>query len=471
MGKWVAVLICVLLICFTVACGGKNTPQVPAPSPVVTATATPATVLVRAPSKITATVSGASDSSVKFSVLEAGGGQVSANGDYVAPGEAGVYHVRAASVAAPTRFADVAITVGGYTKMITRTADMADARDFHTASFLADGSVLIVGGAGFSGMRALSERFVPGTTQFAPSATLAQPRVQHAAAVLPSGKVLVTGGYNPLGGGTPFDAAFKTSEIYDRTTDTFTAGPEMIAPRRWHQMVTLKDGRVLVTGGVQLIGSGFGASPKIEMYDPNSNLFVDKGNLNEGRWLHTTTVLNDGRVLIVGGRSNNCTDSCPMYSLATAEIFDPVTGTITSTGSLNIGRHAHSAVLLTDGRVLVIGGESYNLPDSDQIGTGEVYDPATGLWQTWGTLLGGRSYFTMTLLNDGKYLVAGGKNWNGTIVGTTEIFDVSTGNSIFGPQMNDWRIRHTATRLQNGEVLIIGGSNSGAPVLAVDIYR
>ena len=75
----------------------------------------------------------------------------------------------------------------------------------------------------------------------------------------------------------------------------------------------------------------------------------------EGRWIHTATLLTDGRVLVVGGRSNNCTSNCPIFSLDSAEIFDPATGTFTQTGFLNYSRYNHTATLLSDGRVLILG--------------------------------------------------------------------------------------------------------------------
>lgn len=163
--------------------------------------------------------------------------------------------------------------------------------------------------------------------------------MQHASVLLPNGKLLVTGGYESSIPGSEFDPVFKSSEIYDPASSTFSIRPDMWFPRRSHVATLLKDGRVLITGGIQLRGRGFEASGNTEIFDPATNQFLLGQRLVEsGRWLHTATLLPDGRVLIAGGRSNNCTANCPIFALNSAEIFDPSTGLFTPTGSLNVGR-------------------------------------------------------------------------------------------------------------------------------------
>jgi phosphatidylserine/phosphatidylglycerophosphate/cardiolipin synthase-like enzyme len=296
----------------------------------------------------------------------------------------------------------------------------------------------------------------------------------HAAAPLPNGKILVSGGYDPTAPGTGFDPAFQSTEIYDPATSQFAPGPDMTVPRRDHVATTLKDGRVLITGGIQLRGSGFGASPATEIYDPTADSFVSGNRLMRGRWLHTATLLSDGRVLIVGGQPTNCTGSggCAPEALNRAELLDPATGAIAPTGSLHISRYAHSAALLADGRVIIIGGESTEQQsDSDQVTLVEVYDPATGQFSDFGRLMDGRGFNALVELNNGKYLVVGGKRQSGLAAYTTEIFDPVTRTSDAGPEMNQLRIRATATKLLNGEVLIVGGNNSAAPVLPVELFE
>lgn len=362
-----------------------------------------------------------------------------------------------------------------YERIIERMPDGFDARDHHTATPLADGTVLVVGGAGLTGVVARADRFHPGERAFRDGGSLLTPRMAHAAQLLSGGEVLVTGGWDPLAPGTGFDEVLRSTELYDPAASRFTAGPDMRFPRRHHTMTPLADGRVLVAGGIQLRGTGFGASPNTEVYEPVANAFVEGPRMvaASGRWLHSATRLADGRVLLAGGRDNNCGNGCAWSSLASAEIYDPATNAFTATGSLGIARHGHGAALLPDGRVLILGGETtVDLGSgSDQVTTAEVWDPATGRFTPHGATRDGRSLHALARLDDGTFLVVGGRNQNGSPTGTTEIFDAARGTSIAGPEMNDWRIRATATRLPGGEVLIVGGHNSGQPVVAVDLFR
>lgn len=469
------VLVCAVGSLFSfVACSGSFTSQ-PRPGTSVSLSPNTANLLVGTGMTFTATVKDQPGSAVTFSVAEgATGGQISASGTYLAPKRAGVYHVRANSVTNPSDFGEALVNVRDYANTISRTADPATGYDHHTASLLRDGSVLLVGGWGLNGqVNERTERYIPVENRFAPAAWLITERMAHSAVTLADGKILIAGGVDPMLPGTEFDPVFKSSELYDQATDAFVAGPDMNFPRRHHVATLLKDGRVLVTGGIQLRGSGFGASPNTEIYDPAANHFATTGQMNVGRWLHTATELHDGRVLIVGGRDNNCTIYCPVYSLRSAEIFDPATGTFTPTGSLNIGRYGHTATLLEDGRVLIIGGESTEElgTGTDQVAATEIYSPATGTFTRWTNLVLARGLHSATVLNNGKILLAGGFRISGMVTNRTEIFDPATGGSAEGPQMVEQHARHTATRLDNGEVFILGGNNGGQAVPVGERFR
>jgi hypothetical protein len=178
------------------------------------------------------------------------------------------------------------------------------------------------------------------------------------------------------------------------------------------------------------------------------------GELNVARFLHTATLLDDGRVLVVGGHGDGWS------RLDSAELYDPRTGMWTLTGSLGTARVWHTATLLNDGRVLVAGGDtSSGAPDFGRTGTAEIYDPAAGTWQPTSAMTTARCCHTASALPDGRVLVAGG--YYDDTLATTEVFDPAAGAWSRAAGLNVPRYSHTATALLDGSVLVVGGSNDG----------
>ena len=473
MARGISLFVALLVLSVAIACGGGGNPPESAPGVRVSINPPAASLLVRTTTRFTATVTGASDTSVTFRVVEGdNGGNILNTGEYLAPITPGTYTVRATSVADPNKYAEARVAVRDYAGTFARLAP-PDAFDYHTASLLSDGSVLIVGGSGYQeAVHKRSYRYVPSSNTFVPDADLNTARMAHATFTLANGKVVVTGGWDPTAPGTGFDPVYKTTEIYDPVARQFSAGPDMNFPRRHHVATQLRDGRFLITGGLQLRGNGFGASTNAEIYDPNTNTFSVTGRMNVGRWLHSATLLSDGRVLIAGGRDNNCTGTCPVYSLASAEIYDPSTGVFTpTTGSLNLSRWGHTAALLQDGQVLILGGENTDSQDPGMLFAAERFDPQSGAFTKSSSTAEARSMHTVTLLNNGKLLVAGGFRATSIAVNSSEYFDPATGVTRIGPGMNEFHARHTATRLNNGEVLILGGTYSSGPAAAAEIFQ
>jgi N-acetylneuraminic acid mutarotase len=148
--------------------------------------------------------------------------------------------------------------------------------------------------------------------------------------------------------------------------------------------------------------------------------FNNTGSMNAARVDHTATLLTNGEVLIAGG--NNNTDGY----LASAELYNPATGKWTVTGSMTVARDGHEAVLLQNGQVLVAGG--YNPTaccGAPPLASAELYNPSTGTWTATGSMSTGRIDFTLTLLSNGEVLAAGGFN-NGAL-SNAELYNPATG--------------------------------------------
>jgi len=130
----------------------------------------------------------------------------------------------------------------------------------------------------------------------------------------------------------------------------------------------------------------------------------ETGSLVDARFGQTTTLLQNGKVLVAGGHDDRSS------TLASAELYDPANGTWTTTGSMAAAREFQTATLLPNGKVLVAGG--FN-SDSRYLASAELYDPVTGTWTATGDLTASRWEHTASLLSNGKVLVAGGQNDSG----------------------------------------------------------
>src|SRR6267154_507048 len=175
------------------------------------------------------------------------------------------------------------------------------------------------------------------------------------------------------------------------------------------------------------------------------------GNLNVARDYHTATLLSDGRVLAASGSTNGPQDLC-CPEITSAELYDQTTGTWALTGSLTDARVLHTAALLLNGQVLVAGGWPNHNHTGGALATAELYDPATGTWSLTGsTTTPHFGFHTATLLPNGMVLVAGGYDGNLHISANAELYDPATGTWTATGSVATARQEHTATLLANGK--------------------
>lgn len=364
-------------------------------------------------------------------------------------------------------------------------------RTLHSATLLPNGKVLLAGGQSSGGYISAAAIYDPATGTNTTIASMSTPRAQHTATVLANGKVLVTGGQGGSG-------ATNSTEVYDYANGAWTTTGSLGTVTASQTATLLRDGRVLMvvssvylydsvtgawtqtnnmhslrssghsatllpSGHVLVAGGNYGGAylASVELFDPISGTWTSTASMNTPRWTHTATLLPNGKVLVAGGGNGGV----PPTALATSEIYNPVTGTWVPTGPLNFARRNHAAVLLSNGKVLIVGGLN---PSSVRLSSAELYDPATGSWTLTGSLHDARNAFTATLLPNGKVLVAGGRN-SGQI-SSAELYDPTTGTWAFTGAMTTNRESHTATLLPNGKVLVTGGDSPGGYQATTELY-
>jgi N-acetylneuraminic acid mutarotase len=234
------------------------------------------------------------------------------------------------------------------TETWTTTGSMHTPRCVHSATQLASGDVLVIGGIDWltEDVHASAEIYDYKAGTWKNAGSMARSRFSHRAVRLLDGRILVTGGNSAY----PNENVVSSAEIYDPATDLWRETTPMQAARRGHVATLLPDGRVLVAGG----SSGhFQANVQLstaEVFDPTTEKWTAVAPLREARWGATETLLPNGEVLIVGGAI------APHGARSSAELFNPEQGTWVDAGRLKQARNGHRAITLKDGRVLIVGG-------------------------------------------------------------------------------------------------------------------
>lgn len=293
-------------------------------------------------------------------------------------------------------------------------APMRVARARHSATLLADGKALVVGGVDKDGKAIASvEIWDPSAQRWRDAPPLKTPRYQHSASLLADGRLMIAGGIGPDNG--PVAAV----EILNPEHDAWIFGEPLLLPLQGHAATRLSNGNVLVMGGttikmrpvfmamlwekesaqwrpagftqpgavvdsephpITLVPSPDGSAhafsfPWIAQWLPAGRAAIASAPLYGARENHTTTLLRDGRILIAGGRDGNA-------FLDWTEVFDPDTNRFAATARMHQARHSHTAIALDDGRVVVAGGwaRAPDRPGQPAAHSPEVWNPETGQW-------------------------------------------------------------------------------------------
>ena len=337
------------------------------------------------------------------------------------------------------------------------TGNLNIARAGHIATLLPNGKVLVAGG--YSGQYLDSaELYDPATGTWSVTGSLNVPRAGLSATLLPNGKVLVVGGVNRV-----ILSAETRAELYDPATGKWTLTGNLNNTHWGHSATLLANGKVLIAGGFYQVNTQtgqFGPSNYAELYDPDTGTWSNTANLNEARFAHTATLLQNGKVLVAGGDDlDGFFGNGVEGTVMTNELYDPNTGSWSITGSLNTGRGSHTATLLPNGSVLAAGGGGVSASYDPIVNTSaELYNPATGTW-SYTASLSRRASHTATLLANGQVLVSGGGDYQ-SFLDSAEIYDPATGNWKGTANLNTRRVGHTTTLLPNGRVLVVGGGDN-----------
>ena len=336
------------------------------------------------------------------------------------------------------------------------TQSMHTERELHTATLLPTGKLLVVGGRSMKSVALDSaELYDPVAGTWSATGDMTTARASHTATLLLDGRVLVAGGISNAD--SPDWEITASSEIYDLSTGTWTASGPMTTPRYWFDAAVLPDGRVLVAGGPDKTGTLASA----EIYDPRTGRWSPTGSLNVARYGHTLTALQDGTVLAVRGSDSDDLQN----TLESTELYDPRTGTWALAGDSGVGSILHTATLLTDGKVLVAGGNGGGVGGDATYSVTMLYDSVSRTWSRGGDLPTPVYGHAATLLPDGEVLLAGGAYQVGSYPRLRYVFDPMS--AMFARDRLTWQRRAdvrvarngaTMTLLPDGTVLLVGGS-------------
>ncbi|HEX9001977.1 MAG TPA: kelch repeat-containing protein, partial [Blastocatellia bacterium] len=341
-------------------------------------------------------------------------------------------------------------------------SSMPTARSNPAASLLPSGKLLVVGGS------KVGQAFVTDAAIYDPVFSTWQAitpiPIAHrvSAQLLNTGEVLVVGDDDNT---VPNPSSFLYNE--GSSSWSATTGPPSI--KRYQPALALLTtgslaGQVLMAGGYDnnCCTGPSGTYNTTELYNPTTKTWAAGPAMNTARLLHTATVLANGQVLVVGGALRD-----PLTAYNSAELYTSGGSSWTLAAPMTAARYAHTATRLPSGEVLVVGGAN----GTTALNSVELYNPTSDTWSTKTPMTVARQLHTATLLPSGKVLIAGGQNISGVSTDSAELYDPATNTWSDAGPLNDARGRHIAALLSCGRVLVAGGTGAGGADLATaEIY-
>ncbi len=347
----------------------------------------------------------------------------------------------------------------------TNEGNMSYAQDDQQSVLLPDGKVLIAGGLNNGGTSTNhTQIFTDGT----PGSWAAKANMNADRKFFIMQPVTVSGGGSRVlaAGGdadSPCSCVRNTAELYNESANTWTnTATNMNASRSFQASSILSDGRVLVTGGDSNT-SNTGTLASTEIYDPVANTWTSKASMSTARESHMQVTFTDSsgnsKVMVIGGYKYGT------GALKSTEIYDPSTDTWSAGPDMSYTRNwggnnnPSNAIVLYDGRILVIGGDSTGTHS-------EVYNPSTNVWTTY-TLPGTNFAWggAATRLGSGanyKVMYAGNVYGNTAIEKVAMLFDPSANSWSTTTSMNYGHGNFTLVTLTSGNVLAAGGANTSS---------
>ena len=308
---------------------------------------------------------------------------------------------------------------------------MTAPRSLHTMTRLNDGRYLFVGGVNQNNdPQGTCEIYDPQTDSFSPVASMSSPRMGHTATLLDNNNVLVTGGFDALTvTPTQLSAIFdivETTEIYNPTTNTWSAGPNLTTPRAGHVAIKRPNGQVLLAGGISwesvfIIGNLPFARETSDIYNPTSGSMSSGPSMSTPHALLDPVDLGGGRWLVAGG-INSMSLLSPGTSTTVAEIYDANTNSWSSAGNMATDRSNHKTFALGGGQFLTVGGGNGTITSVNPLSSGEIYNANTNSWSAGPSLTVPRAGCSMFVTPRGQVHFMGGSTTNGNTLISTEFY-------------------------------------------------